>query len=268
MGKKDIAIKKEKLGFRQRLTGFLRTMVMSFWPDSYTRFSQRRLMQGISYFFALLVFALLFFCILSLARLPGLLEGLSSQTHKFEALELDVDMNLTEDISLLGGEVTISEHGNYSGQTLLMTKDAIYLKDLKCISFPALCYVGGDRSGMKETSQLKDVLDYEDWFMRFLLLLLIIAIPFFVIFSAIVLMLKALFFMALAYVLCLAAAKVFGYKISLLKILLVVIYASTIYIVLSPIDKIIYPLFFAHIAAFFLYSLIGLFIAGDRRHRF
>lgn len=262
-----VKLKDDKVNLKDRIKLFLKTFALSIYPDAYNRFSQKRYSQGLLYFLYVLLISMTIFSVMFLVSLPGFLSTFDSEFSKFEDLSLNMSMKLSEDIVLFDGKIKVSEHGNYTDESLMITQDYIYTKKTHCNLVPPLCLFG-EKHKTRSTAEFYDLENESGAIKTSFIAFLSLAFPFLLILYLIVVGVKVLGLVLLLAILLLILTKFLKFKIQFQQVFLIVLYSSTFYLIAYPINTLVYGLYSVHLIVPVLLSLLGVFLVGEKKHRF
>ena len=250
----NITPKDPKISKKEYIIRFLKTVVTSIYPDSYKRFSERKILEGISYFFMVLGLSFIIALAVMGFKLFDIGQELEEELNKVN--EFEIEFELSDDINF--GFLRIAEEGNLTDEKILITKESITDRGILCILTP-ICF------GEPKTSKFDDFDSYKDNITNFFNIMMIVLLP------AITIVYTFLNGAA-ALVLCLLftlIAKFFTKKlrISRRQIFLIAIYACTPLLILIPFS-LIFKLYYLPLVLFFAFSIIGVLLVGEKKHRY
>lgn len=251
----DKAIPKEaKVGKKDIFFRFLKTLVLCIYPDSYQKFSQRRVSEGLVYFLAVLGISLLISFVAMGMKLNDIGNEVEKELTKMK--NFSAEFELEEDIKLKG--LRISQEGNLTNESILITKENIIHKHWSCI-FTPLCL------GEETKINLEDFESYSKSIVGiFNALLIALFVPIVVLYTIYNGLLALLLILIVGLVGKLITRNL---KISSRQIFLVGIYASTVPLLLWPITLQV-NFHKAPLILFLILSLVGFFIVGEKKHRY
>ncbi len=233
---------------------FLSTLVQSVYPDSYRRFSEKRVMEGLGYFIVVLCISLLITLIIFGLKISEIRQDLSGEMEKVEKVEFS--FNITEDINFKG--LRVAEEGNLSDEKLLITRDGMQRESWLCI-ISSLCLGDPVTKDFKDSDVLTEsLLNFMRISFYFLLPLGAFLYTLYNGFMALILVALVSFFGKLL------TRKL---KISTRQIFLIAIYASTILVLARPFS-LVAPLYNLPLVLFFFLCLVGILLVGERKHKY
>lgn len=262
-----IEAKEPTVTLRDRFKRFAKTFGLSIYPDAYNRFSQKRYSQGLTYFLYVLLMSMIIFMVAFFVMLPSYLDKFDNEFSKFDDLSLNVSMKLSNDVELFDGKIRVSESGNYSGESFLITQDSIYTKKTHCNLVPLLCIFGEDYK-VKSTSELYELEKQSSAIKASFIAFLSLAFPLVLILYLVIVGFETLFAVSIGALLIFMLTKTLKIKLSIQQSFLIVLYSSTIYLIAYPINALIYGLYYLHLIIPLVLSLLGMFLVGERKHRF
>lgn len=253
MGEKNKS-KEPNINKKENFLRFLKTFALCIYPDAYKKFSERKIREGLTYFFAVLGISF----IISLFAIGIVLNDLGSniEEEKEKLENLTVEFELEEDIKFK--DFRIAEEGNFTNESILITKEAIYYEHWSCLFMP-FCF------DEKEKIELEDFDSYSESLVSILkfvfIALFIPVVLFYTIYNGLLALLLILIVGLIGKLITR------NLKISSGQIFLVGVYASTIPLILWPLTLHL-NLHYIPIFAFLLFSILGFFIVGERKHRY
>ncbi|MFP4402796.1 MAG: hypothetical protein ACOC3X_00015 [Nanoarchaeota archaeon] len=265
--KEEIKLKDEKVPFLKSVLIFIKIFFLSLYPDNYHKFTDKRIKDIAKYFFSLILLIFLLINILLIVKSFLFINSLDDRLNYFNNLSIDINMNLTEDIYLLNDNVKITQQGNYSGEFMFISNEKIAFKKKECLIIPALCIFNNKHKEIK-TNELKDILNFKDEINSLIIFLTIVFIPIISIFITFFILIKVILLILLIFILIKILSLLTKFKITNKKLLFIVIYASTMYLIIEPFNLLIINTYYIHLGLFIIYTIIGLFLIGEKRHRF
>jgi hypothetical protein len=258
---------KDNDSFLNKTFSFFKNLLLSLYPDSYIDFCEKKTKDIIKYF--LLVFLLIFIISNIILITKGILflNSFEEDFSKFNNLTIDMNMDLTEDLYYFNNNLKITQEGNYSKELMFISNDKISFKKKECLILPFLCWFNDKHSEIK-SDDLKNILEFENQIKNLLIFLVIVLIPIFSLLITIFVMIKTILLILLISFIIKIIGLIFKLKLTFKKLLAITIYASTIYVLIEPFNLLIFKTYYIHLGLFVIYSFIGLFLIGEKKHRY
>ncbi len=251
----------------EKIMQFLKTLAGSLVPKRYKRFSEKRLSQGLSYFFHTMTFTLLIIMIILSIQVPKLISDIETEYDNIDRLDIDVNLSLSKDITIAGDKIRITEHGNYSGEQVFVSEEKTILKPMLCIFFRPACMLQ-QKSYEKRTEQYGDLIKQKNNVMKIISALIFLSLP-------TLILLYLLFIGIKTFMICFVTAIVLAIlkhalkrKGEFLELFLISLYAGSVILITEPINLLFHPLNYLNYLAFTVLSITGFFIVTKSRRHF
>ncbi|MFW6013556.1 MAG: DUF1189 family protein [Nanoarchaeota archaeon] len=246
--------KEPNISKKESILRFLKNLVLCIYPDNYQKFSQRRVKEGLGYFFTVLGISFIISLFAVGFKMAELGNDVEEELTKIK--NLDFNFELEDDIQLK--KIRIAQEGNFTNESILITQETINYKHWTC-SLTPFCF------GEDKKVELDDFESYgENLLSIFNILLVIIFIPlvlFYTIYNGLLALLLILIIGLIGKLITR------NLKISTRQMFLIGIYASTIPLLLWPVALHL-NLYKAPLILFILLSFIAFFIVGEKKHRY
>ncbi len=260
--KGSLKIKKES-----RVLAFLKTVLQSFYPDSYQKLSEKSLRQGMVYFLQIVMLSLAILVVLIIANIASFQLAVNNELAKVDSLNITGSVNLSEPILFEKQGIVIANDMNYTDENLLITNSEIIRKPFLCTLLKPACLFTGEpvRKNISDFSSLGQ--DKAQIGSIFKIILLLMA-PSLLFIYFVYFFLKTVMIILLLSVIGAIAARVLNYNLPFKKALLIAIFSSTIMVLAEPFNLVMWNLFYIHVILFLLLFIINISLVSERRHDF
>ncbi|MBN2458093.1 DUF1189 family protein [Candidatus Woesearchaeota archaeon] len=233
-------------GRLERVSGFLKEMLLSFYPKAYWDFSKKSPGKAFRYIFNVVLVSAIIALALLLFGLSGISISLGSELDKFEKLNITGEIELREPVSLHDDRIIIANEKMYEGEDLLITKENITRKPLLCLVFRPYCWFNPDTTttGIDEFSNIDA---YRECLKTVIIAGLFIAMPGIVMLYLAYILLKAAIFVVAASLLGYVATFLTKHRIGFRQVLAAAIYSSTFIIIAEPFNIMVKGLYYIHV---------------------
>lgn len=252
---------------KKRILDFFKTLILSIYPDSYSRFSEKRLMQGMHYFLSVALLTLILTGILLAFTLPSAVNHVTGELQKFDNFTVNVNMELNQDITLADQTIRIAEKADYQGEKLLITKENITMQKPSCFVFSPICWFSDEKINLK-TENLSNTLEFEEEINNAIKSFAIVLFPALMLGLSIFVVLKSLILMLFLFILSSIIAKSAKLRLERRQKILICIYAVTIYMIGEPFSILVGGFYMAHLIVAIVLAAIGVALVGDKKHRY
>jgi len=247
---------------QDRLHEFLKTILKAFYPDSYHELSHRKISEGFSYLANLVVLSVLILALLVSFNVATFQKNIELELTKLDSLE--INFNLKQPIVFEDQNIVVTNEGNYTNENFLITNSEVIRKPTICAILRPACLIKHKPVRTNFSSLPENSKDVSNFFFLMLLLmlpgLLLVYLIYFLIKSIVMIII-----MAYAAKFVTSTVK---FRISFKRILMTAIYASTIFILLEPINLVIWNLYYIHILLSVVMFIIGVMLIGENKHRY
>jgi len=242
-----------------RLIQFLWTILRSLNPESYHQLCQRTLFKSSKYLANIVVMSVMLMAFLVAFNLAGFHNALKTELQKVEDINLTRDM--TEPIYFESQGIRVADEANYTGENLLITDNEIVHKPFLCALIKPACIIFNKPKAIEYSDNPDDLANMLFFFMLLL-------IPGMLCLYLIYFMVKtALIILVVSYAAKLLA-RAFKFRVAFIKIIHIAIYASTIFILLEPINLIVWNLYYIHLLVFLIIFTIAVLLVGEHKHKY
>jgi len=247
---------------QERFSDFLKTIFRSFNPDSYNKLSQRSIAAGIGYLANLVLLSVMILALIVSFNMAAFQHSIKDELTKLDSL--DISFNLKEPIQFSKQKITLTNEGNYTNENLLITESELIRKPTACLLFKPTCLF------VKEPvrTNYSNLPEHKENVSSFVFFVLLLMIPGLLLVYLLYFLIKTLIIiLVLSYTVKIITHFV-KFRIKLRKIMLIAMYSSTVFIILEPINLVVWNLYYMHVLLYIIFFAIGIVLVGENKHRY
>lgn len=250
----------------ERVQIFLKNVLLSFYPDAYPRFSEKRLLQGFGYLFWCGLLSSAIFAVIFLFMIPSMISSVDKTSSSIDELSIDVNLTVSDPISLYKGNIVIADDSNYTGEAILVTSNSLYLMKPICFSVGPLCFF--DSYEQFDWEKFRKPLEHSDSLKKYWFFFALLVLPGLVILYFLISFIYSVIITLVLGFIAFIVSNLFNHKISLSQSLVVMIYALTIFLLAFPFYLLVHNLYYLHLILPVIYGSIGIMLSGHRKRAF